>query len=314
MTSLSNAAKVALKTCLGLKKQERCIIITDSELLQIAQLFFETSKGLCIEPMLLCMKPRKVNGEEPPKAVAEALKNADVGLLITSKSLSHTDARRNACKDFGMRAASFPGTTKDMLERCIDVDYEKMETLSQRIYELLKNSTKVRLTTKLGTDLELFTGKCFTDTGIYKNAGQFGNLPAGEAGMGPKEGKGEGVVYIDGSMGFGILKSPLKITIKDGFAVSIEGEEADKLKAMLEPLGKKAFNVAEFAIGTNPKAKITGVVLEDEKVLGTCHVALGNNKSFGGTCDVGVHIDGIIKSPTIYFDDKKIMEEGKLLV
>lgn len=314
MTSLSEAAKVVLKTCLGLNSKEQCIVVCDSETFNLAKPFADEAARLCAESCILSMKPRSVNGEEPPKAVAEALKHADVALLITSKSLSHTDARRIASWEHDMRAASFPGATKDMLERCIDIDYEKMEKLCRHIYDLLKASTKVRVTTRLGTDLELFTGKCFTDTGVYKNKGDFGNLPAGEVGMGPKEGKGNGVMYVDATMGTGILKKPLKITIKDGFAVSIDGEESGKLKEMLKPFGKKGRNIAEFAIGTNPKAKITGIVLEDEKVMGTCHVAVGNNKSFGGTCDVGIHIDGIIKSPTIYFDDKLIMQEGKLLV
>ena len=73
-------------------------------------------------------------------------------------------------------------------------------------------------------------------------------------------------------------------------------------------------NIAEFSIGTNEKAKITGITLEDEKVLGTAHIALGNNKSYGGKVDVPLHLDGVFYSPTIFVDKKKIMEKGKLLI
>ena len=71
-------------------------------------------------------------------------------------------------------------------------------------------------------------------------------------------------------------------------------------------------NLAEFGIGTNPKAKLIGNVLEDEKVLGTCHIALGDNSTFGGRVNAGIHVDGIIKHPTIKLDGKIVMREGEL--
>jgi leucyl aminopeptidase (aminopeptidase T) len=63
----------------------------------------------------------------------------------------------------------------------------------------------------------------------------------------------------------------------------------------------------------NDKAKITGNMLEDEKVMGTCHIALGNNAGFGGKVNVELHIDGLIKKPTVSIDDKRVMNEGKLI-
>ena len=72
--------------------------------------------------------------------------------------------------------------------------------------------------------------------------------------------------------------------------------------------------MAEFAFGTNPKAKITGVTLEDEKVMETIHIALGNNKSYGGTADVPFHSDCIIKEPDVFIDNKLVMKKGKFLI
>ena len=56
------------------------------------------------------------------------------------------------------------------------------------------------------------------------------------------------------------------------------------------------------------------ILLEDEKVLGTIHIALGDNKSMGGLVDVPIHLDGVVKKPTVYFDEKMIMKNGKLLI
>lgn len=314
MATLDKAANIVLATCMGLQKTESCLIVADTSTEALANSFLVQAQELCHQAKLLSMQPRKVNGEEPTQDIAEAMKQSDVALLITSKSLSHTDARRNATTEHGVRMASFPGATKEMLERCIDIDYEAMRSLCKRLYDRLSVTKVVRVSSNLGTDIEIPVGRCFQDTGIYRAKGSFGNLPAGETGMGPAENKTKGVFYVDATMGFGILNSPLKLTVEDGYVTTIEGEEAYKLKDMLSPFGKEAYNIAEFAIGTNPEAEITGIVLENEKVLGTCHIAVGNNKSFGGTCEVGIHIDGIIKSPTVYFDDDLIMKDGTLMI
>ena len=64
------------------------------------------------------------------------------------------------------------------------------------------------------------------------------------------------------------------------------------------------------------KEKDLGVKLavEDEKVLGTAHIAVGNNKTYGGTNDVQLHLDGVFNKPTIEVNNKIIMKHGKLLI
>ncbi len=135
--------------------------------------------------------------------------------------------------------------------------------------------------------------------------------------MMPAEGGTNGVFVVDGSMaGIGDLggKKPITIRVENGYAVEITGgEEADLLKSKLEPLGKPAFNVAELGVGTNDAARIIGNILEDEKVMGTIHIALGNNMSMGGTVDVPIHLDGIVKDPTVELDGRLLMKDGKLL-
>jgi aminopeptidase len=83
---------------------------------------------------------------------------------------------------------------------------------------------------------------------------------------------------------------------------------------MLDKVGKGARNIAEFGIGTNDSAKLSGILLEDEKVMGTIHLALGNNITMGGTFNVPIHLDGLVKKPTVWMDGKLIMKDGNLLV
>ena len=158
-------------------------------------------------------------------------------------------------------------------------------------------------------------GNC-TELHFFLEKGQGGNLPSGEAFLMPEEGATEGVLVADASVAvIGKLSKPIKITIKEGFAVKMEGgRQADQLFTMLSRFGRDGLNVAELGIGTNHAAKITGVILEDEKVLGTAHVAFGNNVSMGGTYDVGIHVDCVFTKPSIYIDDKPLMLAGNLVV
>jgi leucyl aminopeptidase (aminopeptidase T) len=115
--------------------------------------------------------------------------------------------------------------------------------------------------------------------------------------------------------GVGMVRQPIRIRVEAGYATDIEGgEEAARLRALLEPHGQDGRNVAEFGIGTNDRAQLTGVILEDEKVMGTIHIAFGDNKSMGGTVRVASHLDGLVKSPSVWLDDRQIMRDGTLLV
>jgi aminopeptidase len=114
--------------------------------------------------------------------------------------------------------------------------------------------------------------------------------------------------------GIGMLKTPITIEVINGYAEKITGgEEAEKLTEMLDKVGRDARAVAEFGFGTNYKAQLTGMILEDEKVFGTIHIAFGNNISMGGNISVSSHLDGLVKEPDVYFDDELIMKKGKMI-
>ena len=103
--------------------------------------------------------------------------------------------------------------------------------------------------------------------------------------------------------------------VKEGYAVDINGGVAAKrFFEIVDGAGRKARNIAEFGIGSNDKAIITGNLLEDEKVMGTCHIALGDNTGFGGKVEVALHMDGLIKKPSVFVDGKKIMEKGEFII
>ncbi len=311
-------AKRVYRNSLGLKEYETVLIITDEKMRKIGRAFFKAARELGNEAVYAEMVSRSIDGEEPPKIISDAMKKADVIVLVTRRSLSHTKARRDANKK-GARIASMPGVTEGMLERNYYADYRKIRKRTKAIAQYLNNAKNVRIQTDAGTNISMSLegrghGNIFS--GLYRRKGIRGNVPAGEARLAPVEKTAEGVFVVDASMaGIGKVRSPITITVEKGYATKIEGKkDAEKLKRMLQGKPKAAYNIGELGIGTNDKAEISGRVLEDEKVLGTAHLALGDSTSFGGKVKTSTHLDGVFMDPTIWVDEKMVMDKGKLLV
>lgn len=313
------AAQTAVKECMNVKSNEQVLIITDQPEREIGSILFEAAKECGGEAILIEMVPREHHGAEPPETVAQAMKNADVVIAPTFRSISHTEARRNA-SSVGTRIATMPGILRETFVRAMVTDYEKICNLSIKLADMLSSAKMARVTTEAGTDIvmSLEGRRGNADTGIYHNPGDFGNLPAGEAYIAPVEGTANGVFVIDGCIGdTGILAADDKITIRveNGYAAEIDGTRASAyLVGVLSQFGKDARNIAELGIGTNPAARLCGNILEDEKVMGTIHIALGDNASMGGNVHIPIHLDGIMLAPTLWLDGNIVMEHGKIKI
>ncbi len=311
--ALASAALIAVRDCMGVTAGERVLVVTDERMRAIGYALRAAALSLADEVLLVEMLPRRSNGEEPPSEVAALMKMADVVLCPTSKSLTHTDARRAASAS-GVRVATLPGVTEEIMVRCMNADYERIAERTLKLCAMLESSSVVRVRAPSGTDITLPVKgrKAYASTGLFRKKGESGNLPTGEAFLAPLEGLSNGVVVVDGSMAMiGMVSEPIRIEVEGGYATRITGgPSAEKLLALIEPHGKDARTVAEFGIGTNDKAVLSGLILEDEKVMGTIHIAFGDNKSMGGSVRVASHLDGLIKDPTVWFDDRIIMENG----
>jgi leucyl aminopeptidase (aminopeptidase T) len=313
---LSKASEKALVEYMGLKSEESLLIVTDETQKEISYSLLEEGKKLCKEAFLIEMKSREINGQEPPSQIAELMKIVDVVICPTEKSLTHTNARREAVKA-GTRVATMPGILVETMIRCLNADADKVIELTKEIAEKLRTASIVRVVTEKGTDIlmPMKDRNVLESTGVLRNKGDWGNLPSGEVYLAPWENKSTGKIVIDGSMaGVGLLDTPITVEVVNGYAENITGgKEADKLNELLDKSGREARAVAEFGIGTNYKAKLCGEILEDEKVYGTIHIAFGNNVSMGGNITVASHLDGLIKNPDVFLDGKPLMKKGILI-
>ena len=307
---------MVLEECMGLQSGESVLVIVDTPKREIGQVLLDQAIQMQAEALLMEMLPRENHGVEPPEAVAQAMKAADVVVIPTSKSLSHTAARKEA-NSSGARIASMPDVTPEMMARTLSGSYDRIAHRCIRYADLLTPALEAHILTPAGTDLRFsIQGRQgIADTGIIRASGDFGNLPAGEAYVSPVEGTANGRLVVDGSMaGIGKLEVPIVMTVEQGYVTEVTGgPDAEKLEAIINPYGKEARNIAELGIGLNELARITGLPLEDEKVLGTVHIGIGDNSNFGGSVSVPSHLDGILLQPTLTVDGTALIKDGKLV-
>ncbi|MBI3911266.1 MAG: aminopeptidase [Armatimonadetes bacterium] len=313
MATLREAAETILCQCLAVRAGEPVLVVDDRRAGALATAFSEMAAEMGAEPLVIEMRPRARNGEEPPGPVAAAMRAAAVVVAPTSRSLTHTQARREACAA-GARVASMPGVTEAMLQRAIVLDYEAMARRCEQVAEALTHGREARLFTPRGTDLRVQMGERqgIPDTGLLRRPGDYGNLPAGEAFIAPLEGTAEGILIVDASLaGLGMLDEPIALTILAGSIAEVRGgAAAEQFRATLDQVGPRARVLCELGVGANERARVTGVVLEDEKVLGTVHIAFGNNVGFGGVNDAPFHVDGVVTAPTLVVDDEVLIDAG----
>jgi len=263
------------------------------------------------------------HGTYPGIEVEERMKAVDVVIAITTYSLTHTDARVNAC-NAGARVASMPMFTVEMLYPGgpMATDYGEIDRETRKIAALITKASKARITSQGGTRIafSLKGRKCLVDSGIFAVRGSWGNLPSGEAYCAPMEGTAEGKLVVELNW-FPDLKEEMTLVFRKGYVTEIigGGRIGDEYRGLLDFKKKEEpylsrRNLAELGIGTNPNAKRTDNVLEAEKIKGTVHLAIGDNSHMGGKVSSDLHQDFIIPKPTLTLDDKMVMKGGKLLV
>jgi leucyl aminopeptidase (aminopeptidase T) len=316
VSDLERAMRAVINDCLAIREGEEVLVVANPATIGLGEQLRGEAGKAGADAVMTLMRERATHGSEPPAAVAAAMAAADAVLVPTAQSMSHTEARRNA-NAAGTRVATLPGVTEEMLARVMSADVAQVRHRSLAVAERLTKGSEARITCPNGSDLRIgLEGReGIEDSGDIRSPGAFGNLPCGEGFIAPIEGSSEGKLVIDGSIAeLGIVDSPVEVTVESGHLRSAEGAMGPQLMELLAHGGEGGTNVAELGIGTNEKATLIGIVLEDEKILGTCHVAFGASAGIGGTVQVPVHIDCVVMKPEVSIDGEPLVQAGELLV
>jgi leucyl aminopeptidase (aminopeptidase T) len=314
MGDLERAVRAVVRDCLGVTDSEEVVVVCNPATQRLGERLRAEAVDAGADAVLVVIAERESHGAEPPRTVAKAMAAADVVLAPTVQSLSHTAARKSA-SEAGVRCATLPGVTEEMLARVMSADMKGLRRKGHAVAGALDRSSEARVADAHGTDLilDLSGRNAIPDAGELTERGAFGNLPCGEGFISPVS--GSGTLVVDGSMaGIGLVAEPVELVIEGGHLTSARGGQGMAFMELLTAHGDEATSVAELGIGTNEKAKLTGEILEDEKISGTCHVAFGASAGIGGTVQVPVHLDCIVMKPTVELDGEAIVRNGELLI
>lgn len=307
------------RTCVQIKPGEQVLIIADSATdFTVVRALGAAVLALGAEPTMTVMPPRQKAGEPPTPPVQEAINRADVVLSPATTSMSFTPNLQAGLRERRLRFITMPGVDSDVMTKgAATADYNAIYEVTQRLAKILTAGSQIHLTCPLGTDLtaSIQGRRALVAAAFAREPGEIACFPDGESPVAPVEDTAQGVAVIDTSVHMlGLLKEPMRWIIEGGRLVSIEGgTQAIELRDIIKDV-ENGDNIAEIAIGTNPRARVTGNVSEDKKGAGRVHIGVGNNTGLGGNRPSPIHIDGIIMKPTVTVDGRVIVENGELVV
>ena len=310
-------ARVIVETCMGIKPNEKVLIITSRGSRRITTLLSEEAAALGADVTSVNVKVKDMQ-IEPPEEVSKKMLKSDVILAVlpysTIQLFLHMNARR-AATDAGARVGGVPYIKPNITHEDI---YEITE-LTEKLAEILTNGDEARISTKKGTDV-VFSIKDRISAPLrvrHVVPGAWGAVPEyAEAAIAPVEGTAQGAWIIDVFFEkVGPIKFPVNVLIENGRAIKIEGgEEAAKIRAIIEAADENGNNIAELGIGTNHTLKHTTGTIGDKMMKGTAHLAIGKNINIGGQTFSNIHHDGVMDKVTIQIDGETIQKEGKFLI
>jgi len=311
--------------CLKIEKGKKVVVVTD-----LSKEYFskELAEKILERGASLNYFVMEHYGKRPyklPEIIFESFKNADSGIMMFEPvkgelALFRQPIYELPSKTKKLRLATMPGITEQILNGSMTSDFSKIEKFSKIIYDLAIKTREINVRTKAGTNLTAKVGKYkwAMDTGII-NEEKWGNLPGGEVFTTPENVNGE--VVVDGYAG-GYIEEvckdyPIEMGIKESKIISVYCKNKDLERKILRDIeeDKKASTIGEVALGTNIFIKhLIGNTLQDEKYPGF-HFANGDplGEETGAEWDSKTHTDYILLKPTIYFDKKIVMQDGKYL-
>ena len=316
---LSRGAAKLVDECLSIKPGEKAAIITDVDNISIAELLALVISERGNEFTMHIMKSRRNHGEEPPESIAAAMCKADVVLMPTTYSLTHTKARQQA-NDTGARILSLPGYNEEtLIGGGLEADFKKVRATVEKVSKILDQGERARVTSSLGTDftVDIKGKKSVPVTGVADIPGSWAAPPAVETAVGPIEGTASGVVYVDGVLiPGGLVHGEVVIEFEKGRISKISGgrQAQDFEKALKDFNDPNVYYAVELGIGLNPKSALGRNYLEDETTYGTIHIGIGEGRTYGCAISACAHLDMVLSVADLSVDGKTVVSNRQVIV
>lgn len=322
------SARRAMVNVLDLVSSDRVLVVQDPRCGRCSEAFAEAARAVGCETTTYALPVSDQPLTTLPDGMAALIEGPDVVINVMSGSSDEIPFRvawLRLLERRGLRVGHSPGIHEDMLDGGpMDVDYSLMAVQAASLIDALAGATSVTVTAPSGTDITLgVQGRRFV-TDVRVSAAEKGcNLPCGEVYGAPVEDGADGLVVADGAIGGeGPPPSPVALKVRGGRVVGVRCTDAGWQRRITQLLDTDpgARTIAELGIGLNPKARLVGRMLEDEKALRTAHIAFGSNIGMpGGVNESRMHVDYLIHRPTIvarfeHAPDRALVRDGDLCV
>jgi len=323
---LFSAALKLVRDVLHVERGEEVLITADtSSDMSVVEATAAAARAVGAKPLVLvnATPPGVGKAADPPlplRSLIGALKNADVWIEYNKAWLLYSTVYEEVLKENRVRYMCLVGMTSDMLVRLIGrVNLEALYEFQRRLAEVTRRARRMRITNPSGMDVtfENDPERPVLVEGEVSGPGEY--MLVGQVDWAPIEESINGVIVFDGSVWppeeLGLLDNPIRLHVEAGRVVGVEGgREARIFEAWLRSFNDpKMFYIAHISYGCNPGARLTGNILEDERVWGVVEWGLGSQSStFKGKLGMASsHTDGISLNPTVYADGVKVIENGE---
>jgi leucyl aminopeptidase (aminopeptidase T) len=310
---LQRAAGRAILQALKVRRRESVLLVTDEPKLEIARALAFWTRRAGAETTTYLM-PETLRPVTEPTRLLRSLAEKATCIIYTLESRLEEKPFRGYLVKTGVtsgRILMMPGINRDMMERLIDIDYEKLHQFTKKVILGLRGAAVVEVENPLGTALRFSVKgrRWMASSGDISRRGAHGNLPAGECYTAPVEESFEGrlvLSLIDDKLGRGVLE------FEHGRLTNWSGRGVG---AVLRNIGDDETGkvIGEFGIGTNRKARLSANMLEAEKAFGTAHFAIGDSYGLGRNSSLH-HYDALVEKVTIRADGRMIIKNGRFCI
>jgi leucyl aminopeptidase (aminopeptidase T) len=306
-----HGALAILDTCLALRMGQGLLVAFDKQNKKRAETMVAAARRLGVAVSSGSISERC--SRNPPAPVAKKMAEADVSLFCVDERKTlhygHSDARKKAC-EAGSRVAfltqglAYVPEKRELVE--IHDRTARLADLLERTSTLvIKSGARRKETLRLALGKE--RRRAVRLSSILTEPGSWGAVPDyAEAAVAPVERNSVGSLTVDGTIvGMGQVRAPVTLEFKEGELAGASGNLGRRLEGMLGQ-SNRARTLCEVGFGTNHLRKVLKGEFDDKKMLGSVHVGLGDNHTIGGVVRSRLHIDCLVRRPTVSFDGRGV--------
>lgn len=311
-SNLIHSATQILKQCIHKPEDEKITILCGETSKNTGQLIYQAAKQISHDVLLLQTELSALFTADKPDTINSLI--ADSGLIVvTDKNITPSKLKR-AFNNDQSRVLCINAPNEQTMNRWMMANHPRIALRTNKIADIFSIGRMMNLRTPDGTALEMSiqSSVIVADAPAINGTARICLLPSGEVSIYPDTDSVNGKLAVNFVAGCKKHDDPATLIVKNGLIHQIRGKNstADLLRRQLKKCRPQFRKIINFSIGTNESACFGNSYFEDQKVLGSACVCIGEKSATRSKAQMAT--SGIMLSPSIYIDGRKILEKGFL--